>query len=130
MSLQIRNMVRNHHLAKSIHDAGWGTFLRWVKYYGVLHGIPIIAVVPHYTSQQCSGCGAMVKKSLSVRTHICPRCGLVLDRDQNAACNILAVALVLLCTLGHRETSSSEGNASGQTASTRTPKRATSKRAG
>ena len=70
------------------------------------------------------------KKSLSVRTHICTSCGVVLDRDHNAALNILAKALE--CTLGHRETSSSreEGNASGQTASTRTPKRATSKRAG
>jgi len=71
-----------------------------------------------------------VKKSLSVRTHICPRCGVVLDRDQNAALNILAFALALVGTLGHRETSSSEENASGQTASTRTLKRATSKRAG
>jgi putative transposase len=128
--LQIRNMVRNHHLAKSIHDAGWGQFLAWVKYYGMMHGIPIIAVAPQFTSQACSACGAMVKKSLSVRTHICPRCGVVLDRDHNAALNILAVAVALVGTLGHRETSSWEENASGQTASTRTPKRATSKRAG
>ncbi len=129
--LQIRNMVKNHHLAKSIHDAGWGTFISWVKAYGLMHAIPIIAVAPHFTSQECSICGAMVKKSLSVRTHICTGCDAVLDRDQNAALNILAKALA--CTLGHRETSSSsseEENASGQTASTRTPKRATSKRAG
>jgi len=129
--LQIRNMVRNHHLAKSIHDAGWGTFICWVKAYGLMHNVPIIAVAPHFTSQECSACGAMVKKSLSVRTHICTSCGVVLDRDHNAAINILALALA--CTLGHRETSSSsseEENASGQTASTRTPKRATSKRAG
>jgi putative transposase len=128
--LQIRNMVRNRHLAKSIHDAGWGRFLCWVKYYGARHTVPIVGVPPHYTSQACSACGAMVKKSLSVRTHICPSCGVVLDRDQNAARNILAGALALAGTLGHRETSSSEENASGQTASTRTPKRATSKRAG
>src|SRR2546429_476196 len=108
--LKIRNMVRNHHLAKSIHDAGWGQFLAWVKYYGMMHGIPIIGVPPHYTSQACSACGAMVKKSLSVRTHICPRCGVVLDRDQNAARNILAFALALVGTLGHRETSSFEEN--------------------
>jgi len=97
----------------------------------LMHAIPIIAVAPHFTSQECSICGAMVKKSLSVRTHICTGCDAVLDRDQNAALNILAKALA--CTLGHRETSSSsseEENASGQTASTRTPKRATSKRAG
>jgi putative transposase len=126
--LQIRNMVKNRHLAKSIHDAGWGTFLRWVKAYGLMHDIPIIAVAPQFTSQECSACGTLVKKSLSVRTHICTGCGVVLDRDHNAALNILAKALA--CTLGHRETSGSPENASGQTASTRTPKRATSKRTG
>ncbi len=126
--LQICNMVKYHHLAKSIHDAGWGTFISWVKAYGLVHNIPVIAVAPHFTSQECSVCGALVKKSLSVRTHICPSCGVVLDRDHNAALNILAKALA--CTLGHRETSSSEENASGQTASTRPPKRVTGKRAG
>jgi len=126
--LQIRNMVKNRHLAKSIHDAGWGTFICWVKAYGLMHTIPVIAVAPHFTSQEWSACGALVKKSLSVRTHICPSCGVVLDRDHNAALNILAKALA--CTLGHRETSGSPENASGQTASTRTPKQATSKRAG
>jgi putative transposase len=128
--LKIRNMVRNHHLAKSIHDAGWGTFISWVKTDGLMHDIPVIAVAPQFTSQECSACGAMVKKSLSVRTHICTRCGVVLHRDHNAALNILAKALDR--TLGHRETSSSseEGNASGQTASTRPSKRTTSKRAG
>ena len=126
--LQIRNMVKNHHLAKSIHDAGWGTFLSWVKYYGLMHHVPVIAVAPHFTSQECSACGALVKKSLSVRTHICPSCGVILDRDHNAAKNILAKAFA--CTLGHRETSSSEENASGQTASTRLSPRKTSKRAG
>jgi putative transposase len=124
--LQIRNMVRNHHLAKSIQDAGWGTFLRWVKYYGLLHGIPVIAVTPQFTSQECSVCGTLVKKSLSVRTHSCTSCGIVLDRDHNAARNILAKAR----TLGHRGTSGSPENASGQTASTQRPKRATSKQAG
>jgi putative transposase len=131
--LKIRNMVRNHHLAKSIHDAGWGTFLRWVKAYGLMHTIPIIAVAPQFTSQECSACGTMVKKSLSVRTHICTSCGVVLDRDHNAALNILAKAkavCAVACTLGHRETSGSPENASGQWATTRTPKRATSKSAG
>ena len=91
--LQIRNMVKNRHLAKSIHDAAWGAFLRWVKYYGAVHHIPVIAVEPHFTSQACSQCGTRVNKSLSVRTHICTSCGVVLDRDQNAALNILAKAL-------------------------------------
>ena len=71
-----------------------------------MHDIPVIAVAPQFTSQECSACGAMVKKSLSVRTHICTRCGVVLDRDHNAALNILAKALER--TLGHRETSSSQ----------------------
>src|SRR6266581_1981241 len=104
--LQIRNMVRNHHLAKSIHDAGWGTFLRWVRHYGLLHDIPVIAVPPQFTSQKCSACGAMVKKSLSVRTHICLGCGVALDRDHNAAKNILQEALSSIRggTGGHLET--------------------------
>ena len=105
--LQIRNMVKNHHLAKSIHDAGWGTFISWVKAYGVVHRIQVVAVAPHFTSQECSACRTLVKKSLSVRTHICSHCGFVLDRDHNAALNILAKAFA--GTLGHRETSSSGG---------------------
>src|SRR6266516_2680389 len=64
--LQIRNMVKNHKLAKSIHDAAWGQFLSLVNYYGSLHGVAIVAVPPQYTSQLCSACGTMVKKSLSV----------------------------------------------------------------
>ena len=135
--LQIRNMVRNRHLSKAISDASWGTFLRWVKYYGAVHDIPIIAVPPPFTSQDCSACGTRVKKSLSVRTHVCPPCGIVLDRDENAALNILHAALCILFlmafagTLGHRGTSSTEENASGQTAATRrSPRRKASKQAG
>jgi putative transposase len=104
--LQIRNMVRNRRLAKSIHDAGWGIFLHWLTYYGRVHAIEILAVPPHFTSQQCSECDTIVKKSLSVRTHMCPKCGLVMDRDQNAAKNILEKALSSHrgCTGGHSET--------------------------
>ena len=67
--------------------------LTWINHYGTLHDIPIIAVTPQYTSQKCSDCDTIVKKSLSIRTHICPNCGLVMDRDQNAALNILQKAL-------------------------------------
>jgi putative transposase len=104
--LQIRHMVRNRRLAKSIHDAGWGIFVRWLTYYGLLHAIPIVAVPPHYTTQDCSACGTRVKKTLSVRTHICPGCGVVLDRDHNAALNILQAALSSMRggTVGHTET--------------------------
>jgi putative transposase len=100
--LQIHNMVKNRKLAKSIHDAAWGQFLGWVKSYAVMHGIEVVAVPPHYTSQDCSGCKERVLKTLSTRTHMCPKCGLVLDRDENAALNILTEALD--GTLGHRET--------------------------
>ena len=93
--LQIRNMVKNRHLAKSISDASWARFLVWVAYYGTLHQILVVAVPPAYTSQDCSGCGEVVKKSLSVRTHVCPHCGLIIDRDENAAINILNKGLIL-----------------------------------
>jgi putative transposase len=93
--LKIRNMVRNRHLSKSISDASWGKFLHWVKYYGAIHDIPVIGVTPQYTTQNCSACGTRVKKSLSVRTHMCPNCGIVLDRDHNASINIREAALVI-----------------------------------
>ncbi len=99
--LQIANMVKNHSLAKSISDAAWGRFLCWVKSYGAMHDVPIIAVTPHFTSQMCSTCGTLVKKSLSVRTHVCTHCGVVLDRDHNAALNILDKAC---CTAGQTGT--------------------------
>jgi putative transposase len=54
--LKIRTKVRNRHLAKSIQDAGWGTFLRWVKHDAGMHGIPVLAVEPAWNSQECSRC--------------------------------------------------------------------------
>ena len=108
--LKIANMVKNHHLAKSIHDAAWGQFADKLKYYGQVLGKVVIAVPPHYTSQDCSGCGVRVQKSLSTRTHQCASCGLVLDRDHNAACNILSRGLEMWSqtantanTAGHAE---------------------------
>src|SRR6266852_2692190 len=108
--LQIRNMVKNHKLAKSLSDASWGRFLWWLNYYGAIHAIPVIAVEPAFTSQDCSGCGRRMKKSLSVRTHTCSGCGLVLDRDHNAAINILDKAY---CTGGQSETGGQPQNAWG-----------------
>lgn len=123
--LKIRNMLRNRHLAKSIQDAGWGAFLRWVKYYGTLHDIPVLAVEPAFTSQACSGCHRIVKKSLSVRTHMCPGCGLVLDRDHNAALNILIKALALyLGAQGNSLLLLGGGNAWGDVAATTALERA------
>ncbi len=131
--LQIAHLVKNHHLAKSISDASWGLFLSWVRYYGHTHSVPVVAVPARFTTQDCSGCGFRVKKSLSMRTHICPACGLVLDRDWNAALNILAAALAWLAahrTAGQAETGARKGaNASGQTASTAVFARARRKRA-
>ncbi len=87
--LQVRNLVKNRHLAKSISDASWARFLWWVAYYARVHGIVAVAVPPQWTSQDCSGCQRRVRKSLSMRTHRCLHCGLLLDRDHNAARNIL-----------------------------------------
>jgi|SRR5690242_14292172 len=134
--LKIANLVKNRRLAKSISDAAWGRFLWWLTYDGTIHGIPVVAVEPAFTSQDCSGCGTRVKKSLSVRTHICTGCGLVLDRDHNAALNILAQAYRLFEKADRTGRQSGTGrersrrNASGQTASTRRSARATGKRAG
>jgi putative transposase len=86
--LQVRNLVRNHHLAKSISDAGWAQFRTVLEAKAAWAGRRVIAVNPAYTSQECSGCGALVQKCLSIRTHACVSCGLVLDRDENAAINI------------------------------------------
>ncbi len=78
--LQIRNMVRNRHLAKSISDAAWSQFTEWPEYSGKVYGRVVVGVPPQYTSQNCSACGETVKKSLSIRTHIC-QCGCILDRE-------------------------------------------------
>ena len=118
--LQIRNLVKNHRLAKSISDAAWGRFLAWLTAYGRMHDIPVIAVEPAFTSQECSGCHRRVKKSLSIRTHICPGCGLVLDRDHNAALNILAKALADR-TGGQPETGGQPRNAWGEPPATLLP---------
>jgi putative transposase len=91
--LQVRNMVKNHKLAKSISDASWSMFRGWVEYFGKVFGKVTVAVPPQYTSQNCSTCGTVVQKSLSERTHQCSHCGTVLDRDHNAALNILAMGL-------------------------------------
>lgn len=98
--LRIKNMVKNHCLAKSINDASWYQFRGWLEYFGKVFGKITIAVLPHGTSQQCSQCGVVVKKSLSTRTHAC-QCGCELDRDHNAARNILSRGLSMV---GHTGT--------------------------
>jgi putative transposase len=95
--LRVKNLVKNHCLAKSINDASWYQFRLWLEYFGKVFGKITIAVSPAYTSQDCSACGQRVKKALSVRTHVC-ECGCELDRDHNAAINILQRGL---STVGH-----------------------------
>lgn len=90
--LKISNLLKNHHLAKSISDASWYQFRTWLEYFGRVFGKITIPVNPAYTSQKCSNCGAIVKKTLSTRTHSC-KCGCELDRDHNAAINILQLGL-------------------------------------
>ena len=109
--LRVKNLVKNHCLAKSINDAGWYQFREWLEYFGKKFGRITVAVNPAYTSQNCSSCGEVVKKSLSTRTHVC-QCGCQLDRDHNAAKNILTRAL---STVGHTGTFI---NARGEDAST------------
>lgn len=92
-------MIRNRHLAKSINDAAWSIFRQWLEYFGYKYGKVTVAVPPHNTSQNCSNCGEKVTKSLSTRTHEC-KCGCTLDRDHNAALNILSLGL---STVGQTE---------------------------
>ncbi|HAG85774.1 MAG TPA: transposase, partial [Cyanobacteria bacterium UBA12227] len=84
-NLNVKGLVRNRHLAKSISDsaalaslrasAGWWLFRRWLEYFGYKYGKVTVAVAPDNTSQNCSNCGKKVQKSLSTRTHICNSCG-------------------------------------------------------
>ncbi|WP_342393997.1 RNA-guided endonuclease InsQ/TnpB family protein [Chrysosporum bergii] len=67
--LNVSGLLRNHKLAKSISDASWYNFHQWLEYFGAKFGREIIAVPPHFTSQECSNCGVIVQKSLSTRTH-------------------------------------------------------------
>jgi putative transposase len=87
--LRVANMVQNHHLAKSISDAGWSAFLAILAFKAANAGKRVQAVNPAFTSQACSGCGVLVQKGLSVRWHACLDCGASLHRDHNAALNIL-----------------------------------------
>lgn len=89
--INVKGLARTR-MAKSIHDAGWSAFMDMLTYKAVSAGASVVRVHPAYTSQDCSSCGARVKKPLSQREHACPTCGLVLDRDHNAAINILLAA--------------------------------------
>ena len=89
--LSVSNMVRNKHLSKSISDASWGIFFRWCADIAERDGLHFHQVDPKNTSQICSSCGQKSPKklSLAIRTFECEYCGTSLDRDHNAARNIL-----------------------------------------
>lgn len=91
--LNIKNMLQNHRLAKSISDAAWKQLIMYTTYKAENAGRVVVSVGPRNTSRMCSCCGTLVEKSLSVRVHQCPVCGLVMDRDENASNNILRLGL-------------------------------------
>ena len=87
--LRIDNLIRNNSLSKSIADSSWSTFFNMLEYKAANAGILFRKVVASGTSQRCSGCGEIVKKTLAIRMHCCPICKLNIDRDLNASINIL-----------------------------------------
>lgn len=91
--LRIQNMLKNHHLARAISEQGWGELLRQLQYKAERAGLHFRKVNPQNTSQACHGCGEVVPKKLKDREHNCPHCGEMLDRDVNAAINILRRAV-------------------------------------
>lgn len=93
-SLNIKGMLKNDRLARSISDAGWSGFLLTLRSKAESAGVAYVEVDARGTSQQCSACGTEVRKDLSVRRHDCPHCGISLHRDENAARNILARGLL------------------------------------
>ncbi len=94
--LRIPNMVRNRRLARAIHEQQWGAIVRMLGYKAESAGGSVTTVAPHHTSRECSGCGRRRNMPLAVRVYGCTECGLVLDRDVNAARNVLQRGLTVL----------------------------------
>jgi len=88
--LSIKNMLQNHHFAKSIADASWYQLQTFTSYKAAEAGKSVKFVDPYRTTTDCSRCGFHVPKTLSERIHKCPNCGFTLDRDWNSAINILS----------------------------------------
>jgi putative transposase len=91
--LNTKEMVKNRYLSKSINDVAWNQLVQMTQNKAEEAGSRVILVDPYNTSQICSGCSKIVKKELNVRVHQCPFCGLSIDRDVNAARNILGLGL-------------------------------------
>lgn len=92
------NMVKNHHVARAIFDSGWGTFVDMLRYKCNV----LIEVPAKNTTINCSRCSEATPKSLAVRIHRCNVCGLVIDRDENAAINILKKGSEMIKILNHK----------------------------
>lgn len=88
--LPLTNMVKNHHLAQKIMDAGWGSFKNMIEYKAI-----VIDIESRNTTVDCSKCGHKVPKTLAIRIHQCDQCGIIIDRDYNASRNILKRGLTL-----------------------------------
>ena len=97
--LNIQGLARTHG-GKSILDAAWGSFMTIVEPVAVKRGVHLVKVNPNNTSQDCSACGAKVRKYLSLRGHSCRNCYTELERDINAAINILKTVLADFKTVG------------------------------
>jgi putative transposase len=93
--LEPQQMGRNRGMRKSIRDVAWSQLIQYTCAKAEEAGRAVVLVNPRNTAKMCSNpdCGELVEKDLSVRVHECPHCGLVLDRDQNAAINILRLGL-------------------------------------
>jgi len=100
--LDIADMQSNGNkvVNRGIADVAWGQFVQYTSYKAENAGRTVLLVNPRGTTQMCSGCGEVVPKDLSVRVHDCPHCGLKIDRDLNAALNILARGLASLPVRG------------------------------
>jgi putative transposase len=96
-SLQVKNMVKNHSLAKAIQDVGWSEFVRQLEYKANWYGRTLVKIDKWYpSSKRCNDCGHILDSlTLDVRTWTCPECGVFHDRDINAAKNILAAGLAV-----------------------------------
>ena len=96
-SLQVKNMVKNHCLAKAISDVGWSEFVRQLEYKAAWYGRTVVKIDKWYpSSKRCFDCGHILDSlTLDVRSWVCPACGVVHDRDINAAKNILAAGLAV-----------------------------------
>lgn len=92
-NLNISGMLKNHHLAKNIQDHAWGKLIQFTQSKAAKAGKGVELVDARYTSQKCSQCGIIVPKTLAERVHLCPNCGLEMDRDLNASLNIRTLGL-------------------------------------